>query len=208
MNCQSCGSEMPDGICEALGCVDGLYRQLPAIIDPDKPVEKGQLEGLFPVKSEHEPRYKFLSYRYQGFTLKESQKKSEVSIQQIQYWRRMDPQFRELELGLLGPNRNQIRKEIFGLAYLRNYALILEKDYTVLQKDAELGVETLTKEEEAYLRRIRQFYTPMQMQNMQQLIDGLGVKRGEETEEFANIIKRVTRKAEVTETVEYRNDAE
>ena len=43
---------------------------------------------------------------------------------------------------------------------------------------------------------------------MQQLIDGLGIKRGEETEEFANIIKRVTRKAEVTETVEYRNDAE
>ena len=161
MNCQSCGSEMPDGICETLGCADGLYRQLPAVIDPDKAVEEGQLEGLFPVKSEHEPRYKFLSYRYQGFTLKESQQKSAVTIQQIMYWRRMDPQFRELEQGLLGPQRNQIRKEIFGLAYLRNYALILEKDFTVLQKDAELGQEILTKEEAAYLRRIRQFYTPV-----------------------------------------------
>ena len=208
MKCLSCGGEMLDGVCEVLGCVDGLYRQLPAVIDPDKPVEEGQLEGLFPVKSEHEPRYKFLSYRYQGFTLKESQKKSEVSIQQIQYWRRADPQFRELELGLLGPNRNQIRKEIFGLAYLRNYALILEKDYVVLQRDAELGVEALSKEESAYLRRIRQFYTPSQMEDMQRLIGGFGVKRGEETEEFANIIKRVTRKAEVIETVEYRSDAE
>lgn len=208
MNCQSCGSEMPDGICEVLGCADGLYRQLPAVIDPDQPVEEGQLEGLFPVKSEHEPRYKFLSYRYQGFTLKDSQRKAAVTIQQIQYWRRCDPQFRELESGLLGPRRNQIRKEIFGLAFLRNYALILEKDYTVLKKDAELGVEVLSKEEELYLRRIRQFYTPVQMENMQHLIDGLGTKRGEETEEFASIIKRVTRKAEVTETVEYRNDAE
>ena len=90
MNCLSCGSEMPDGICETLGCEDGLYRQLPAVIDPDKPVEERQLEGLFPVKSEHEPRYKFLSYRYQGFALKESQKKAEVNIQQIQYWRRTD----------------------------------------------------------------------------------------------------------------------
>ena len=46
------------------------------------------------------------------------------------------------------------------------------------------------------------------MENMQQLIEGLGIKRGEETEEFASIIKRVTRKVEVTEAVEYRSDGE
>lgn len=201
MHCQRCGGEMPDGICETLGCPDGMYRQLPAIIDPNGEVTEESIERLFPVQAEHEPRMKFLAFRYQGFTLLEAQKKAGVNIRQIQYWRRTDDVFRELELGLLGPNRNQIRKEMFGMAYLRNYALILEKDNRVLTKDMEMGKEALTDQEHAYLRQIRKFYTPAQAVQLQAFIDGLGIKRpeGEDEGTFGAFIHRITKKVETTE---------
>ena len=147
---------MPDGRCMSLGCAQGIG--LP-VINVDKGIDPPDAMALFPVLYHDQPKYAYLAYRYSGFTITESQCQAGVTLNQLKYWRGTDPEFREYELGIAGPNRTQIRKEILGQKFLHNFALVMERDRMVLQKAVAVGEEGLTKEEASYVRRIRAAYT-------------------------------------------------
>lgn len=122
-------------------------------------------------------RSRYLGLRASGFTFREAigligKHKSSVSK-----WR-LDPKFLELEDNLK-ELRNTLALEYAGLESLRNFRLVMEKDFRVLKKSLEKKTRTNADGDEVavpmesqdfqYLMKMRPFYTPQQLAAIQQL---------------------------------------
>jgi hypothetical protein len=121
----------------------------------------------------------FLGYRASGFTISEALHQIGCAHSTLSYWRKIDPDFLALEKRI--PEfRKSLGIEYANLEFLRNYRLVLEKDFRViarsLQKDPEGNPIALTYQEQQYLIKARSHYTPQQLQIMEALmaISGAG----------------------------------
>jgi hypothetical protein len=84
---------------------------------------------------------------------------------------RQDDSFNTVELKV--PEiRKELSKEYIELDFFRNFRLVLEKDYRIL--DRAIRDEVLTKQQHEYLLKLRTAYTPQQLQILEQVVRGTG----------------------------------
>ncbi len=116
---------------------------------------------------EENKKSKFLGYRASGFSIRESCRLTPVHEKSIFRWRREDPEFanREQRLPQL---RKTLGMEFARLEFVRNFRYVLEKDYRVL-KTAVTTPQLLTKDDQAYLLKLRGFYTPQQLDTINRI---------------------------------------
>lgn len=115
----------------------------------------------------------FLGYRASGFTIREALHQIGCAQSTVFFWRKTYPEFVELEKRI--PEfRKSLGIEYASLEFLRNYRLVLEKDFRVisksLQKDENGNPVSLTANEQQYLLKARSHYTPQQLQIMETLM--------------------------------------
>lgn len=152
----------------------------------------------------------YLAYRFTGFSIREAAQLTSIHEKSVRRWRVEDDRFKQLELEASGPGRAELRREVLHLLFVRNYHLVLRKDYEVLRRvlGYDLGAigaepQPLTRAEIDYLNRARAHYTPQQFEAIEQLING---QQGREFD-FSDFILKVYRRTK-EEGVEIRRQLE
>ncbi len=134
-------------------------------------------------------RARYLGLRASGFAIREALRLIGKAQSTLSAWRH-DEEFQSLE-NRIPELRNTLALEYANLEFLRNYRLILEKDYRVIKESLEKDKE-LSPQEHQYLLKLRSHYTPQQLQIMETLF------RGDTPEgfDFTNFIIEATRTQE------------
>lgn len=127
-------------------------------------------------------RSRYLGLRASGFTIREALKLIAKAHSTLSLWRK-DATFVDLE-NKIPELRKTLALEYAGLEFLRNYRLILEKDFRVIKgslsreevRGNEDKVLTIPQDSQdfQYLLKARAHYTPQQLQVIEQLF-GRGV---------------------------------
>jgi hypothetical protein len=131
--------------------------------------EESIVQSLLPWGRD-DAKARYLSYRASGFTIREALKICECAHSTLSGWRK-DPQFVQVEEHL--PEIAQkVRAEYVSLEFVRNFRLVLEKDYKVLKTCLNMSDEPVTKSDLDYLLKMRTFYTPQQLQIVEALAKG------------------------------------
>jgi len=114
---------------------------------------------------------KYIGYRASGFTIREAASLIGVNQRTIVRWREGDPTFASMEQQL--PElRKRLGLEYASMEFLRNYRLILEKDYNIIMNSMK---GPLPVQEHQYLLKARGHYTPQQLESLKGMIgDGTG----------------------------------
>jgi hypothetical protein len=126
----------------------------------------------------------YLGYRACGFSFREACRAIGVGKSTVSNWRAEDPEFVKLELDL--PNiRKQLAKDYVELEFLRNFRLVLEKDFRIIQKSLGNIMETnpetgraevaeMGKYDQEYLLKMRGQYTVDQMKALEAVVGQQG----------------------------------
>jgi len=132
-------------------------------------------QSLIPYNHD-DARAKYLGYRSSGFTTREALKLIGYGASALSMWRR-DSEFLAIENDL--PRyRKQLANEYVHLEFIRNYRLVLLKDYRVYQrsltteKDIEGHILPMSDQDHDYLLKARTHYTPQQLQIIESLMSG------------------------------------
>ena len=159
------------------------------------------METTLPVESQEESiprslvpynldddRSRYLGLRSSGFTIREALGLIGKAKSTLSLWRH-DPKFLELE-DSMPELRKTLALEYAGLEFLRNYRLVLEKDYRIVSdslqkhyredKDGAKIEIPMDSQDHKYLLQMRSHYTPQQLQAIEQLF-GRGKEGGKET---------------------------
>ena len=112
---------------------------------------------------------RYLGYRASGFTIREALAMVGCKQRTVEHWRREDSAFAAQE-AQLPELRKKLGFEFANMEFLRNYRLILQKDFEVIGKS--MGGELLTKQEAAYLLKARGSYSPQQLEIIKNFLSG------------------------------------
>jgi hypothetical protein len=135
-----------------------------------------------------DPKARYLGLRSSGFTTREALKLIGYGKSALSMWRVHDEEFAKLEADL-PKYRKQLANEYVHLEFIRNYRLVLEKDYRVLQDSLNPRTEVvkevtpneiisrvvtipMDKQDHDYLIKARGHYTPQQLQIIETLMSG------------------------------------
>lgn len=148
-------------------------------------------------------RARYLGLRASGFTIREALRLIGKAQSTLSAWRH-DETFSDLETRL--PElRRELALEYANLEFLRNYRLILEKDYRVI-KDSLDKTKVLTTQDHQYLLKLRSHYTPQQLQVIEVLYSA--GKQGQGLD-FTNFVLTMARtKEEVKIETRQRSESE
>lgn len=145
--------------------------------ETDTPSEVAIAETLLPWRKD-DNRARYLGYLACGFDADEGL----YMIGESRAWleeQRQDITFSKSELRI--PEiRKELAREYIELDFYRNYRLVLQKDYVVLErslgmdKDENGEVVPMTTYDQQYLLKMRSSYTPQQLQILQQVMSGQG----------------------------------
>ena len=113
----------------------------------------------------------YLSYRATGFAIEESCQLAEVPLRTLHRWRQTDPNFRAADGEKIAELRKQLANEYIRVEFLRNFRLVLVKDYLILKKSLTPIME-LNEQEHQYLLKMRSHYTPQQLAILEGLFQG------------------------------------
>ena len=177
------------------------------------------METVLPVESQEESiprslvpwnldddRSRYLGLRSSGFTTREALGLIGKAKSTLSLWRH-DPKFLELE-DSMPELRKTLALEYAGLEFLRNYRLVLEKDYRIVSdslkkhyredKDGDKIEIPMDSQDHKYLLQMRSHYTPQQLQAIEQLF-GRGNKDGERTDwtDIVLSMKRTTEEVKI-----------
>lgn len=125
-------------------------------------------ESITPYFPDNTKKTKYLSYRACGFAIREALKMVGVSQRTVMRWRATDPQFHHLDTLGYSDVKAKLADRYIELEFRRNYRLVLQLDYDVLTK-AAWGDEMTTREER-WLARVRQHYTPQQLEVLERIL--------------------------------------
>lgn len=142
-----------------------------------------------------------MGLRSSGFTIREALGLIGKAKSTLSHWRN-DPKFLELE-DRLPELRRELGLEYAALEFLRNYRLILEKDFRVAKdsltkhtkkdRDGNIVEAEMSSQDFKYLLQMRSHYTPQQLQAIEQLF-GKGGGSGEVN--FTDFVLTLSRKSE------------
>ena len=122
----------------------------------------------------------YLGFRASGFSVREALRAVGVGKSSLSNWRAEDAEFVRIENDL--PNiRKQLAKDYIELEFTRNFRLVLEKDFRVVQKSlgnimvknpetGELEADDMTKYDQEYLLKMRGQYTVDQIKALEAVI--------------------------------------
>lgn len=127
--------------------------------------------------SRDDDRSRYLGLRSSGFTIREALGLIGKAKSTLSLWRKNE-KFLELE-DRLPELKRELGLEYAALEFLRNYRLVLEKDYRVLRgsltkrsgqdKDGNKIPVPMDTQDFKYLLQLRSHYTPQQLQAVEQL---------------------------------------
>lgn len=149
------------------------------------------IEAIVPYFPSEPKKSKYLSFRACGFTVRESCQLTKITESAARHWRANDPEFNNLDTAGISDLKKQIGMEYLDVEFTRNFRLVLQKDLVVLMKSLTTK-DGLTPQEQQYLLKIRQFYTPQQLAIIQQLAGS--VKGG--TFDFTKLVFQISRERE------------
>jgi len=151
-------------------------------------------------------RSRYLGLRSSGFTIREALGLIGKAKSTLSHWRK-DTEFLRLE-DMLPELRKTLALEYASLEFLRNYRLVLEKDYRVIKdslvkrtrtdKEGDTVTVPMETQDYNYLLRMRAHYTPQQLQAIEQLFGGGGGGNGQPTN-FTDFVLSLTRTSTVEE---------
>lgn len=141
-------------------------------------------ESLIPHLAWDSRKTSYLAYRATGHGAREAEELTGVIGKTVQRWRLTDVRFVELEESITrsASARNQFASEAVRADYMRNYRMVLEKDFSVI-KATILSPGSLNHQDFQYLLKLRPHYTPQQLQ----AIEGL-FSEGKEGIDFAQLV--------------------
>lgn len=113
---------------------------------------------------------RYLGYRASGFSIRQAMSLVGRKARTVELWRRVDSKFSFYE-SQLGKVRSSLSKEFAHMEFLRNFRLVMLKDYNVFQKSIDRPKD-LTPQEQKYLLKARSGYTPQQLESIERLISG------------------------------------
>lgn len=130
-----------------------------------------------------EDKARYLGYRASGFTSREAMSLVGRNMRTLTNWRNGDAEFCRIEREELPTLRSHVGREIITLEFIRNYRMILLKDFNIIRKSLKMP-EKMSQGELQYLFKARQHYTPQQLAILQQLFseDGRDGKPADFTE--------------------------
>ena len=136
-------------------------------VQPDNPeaIVKSIVEQNWDSK-----KSRYIGYRASGFTIREAASLIKVNQRTIMRWRQEDPTFANME-NQLPELRKRLGLEYANMEFLRNYRMLLEKDYNIIMKSMELkDGEALPVQDHQYLLKARGHYTPQQLECLKGMI--------------------------------------
>jgi len=137
------------------------------VVKPESPENIAQ--STIPVTipyNRDDSKAKYLGYRCCGFTAAESLKLMDMSKSVLNFWRK-NAEFSNLE-SRLPELRATLGLEYAQLEFLRNYRLILHKDYSIISKSINYP-DGMSDRDYQYLLKARAQYTPQQLSIMEAL---------------------------------------
>ena len=152
-----------------------MTTELPVVGTPEESIPRAVVPW-----NRDDNRSRYLGLRASGFTIREALALIGDAKSTLSHWRK-DPTFLGLE-NQIPELKKTLALEYASLEFLRNYRLILEKDYRVFQEslkrhtkrvkingveqDVPVGMES---QDFQYLLKARAHYTPQQLQAIEQL---------------------------------------
>jgi len=139
----------------------------------ERTAEESIASSIIPYSRE-DARARYLGLRCCGFSPREALKLIGNAKSTLSSWR-SDAQFADLE-NRIPEFRKTLGLEYANLEFLRNYRLVLEKDYRVLKaslypvKDESGHTLPIPRQDQEYLLKMRSHYTPQQLQMIEALI--------------------------------------
>ena len=128
-------------------------------------------QSFIPTFSDDNKKATYLSYLIANFAHREACQLTPVSEKQVRRWKDADQNFLHICTDGLQALRKEFASTFIDMQFTRNFHLVLQKDFRVLYKDA-VGEVPLTKDENDYLGKIRQHYTPQSLAMVKQLLGG------------------------------------
>ncbi len=136
----------------------------------------------------------YLGYRATGFPVRQACYLAGITQSTLNRWRRADEAFANVENTQLAELQSQVGNEVVHLQFLRNMRLAMRGDFNILYK-AVHHLESLTKREFEYLKRIRGLYSAQDLMNVTRAL----APEAEAPIDFASLVMKLTR-----ETTEVR----
>lgn len=146
--------------------------QLPAVRDQDHPTEVLIAESVLPYMMGDSRKTLYLSYRVCGFTVREAAKLADCTQRSVMRWRAADPNFKAIDSHRLPEVRKKFGADFTQMEFLRNFRLLLKKDFDVIMKLVKGQI--LSKLEETYLSQMRKLYSPQQLEVLHRVLSGGG----------------------------------
>lgn len=112
----------------------------------------------------------YLSFRACGFTFREACGLAGVSESTVRRWKEAYPDFASLDQKeYVKELMDKFSYKYLEFEFLRNYRLVCKKDYDVLIKSIS-SPDSMSKQENDYLLKMRSHYTPEQLAVIQKLV--------------------------------------
>lgn len=137
------------------------------VLDPND--TQAVVENILPHFTDNSVKNRYLSFRASGFTVNEAVQLAGTSYPSVMRWRHQDHKFKELDTNGLSELRDQVGTNYIRMEFTRNLRLFLEHDRQIITKAVANHI-LLSPTEQAYLRAIRQQYTPQQMQALEMVL--------------------------------------
>ncbi len=152
-------------------------------VDKEETEDERLVQSLLPWNYD-DKKSKFLAMRASGFATREALNLCDSAKSTLSGWRKI-PKFVEIENNL--PElRQQIRMEYSSTMFFRNYVMVQNKDFQILERSLETDdidivdshgktrkrkiAAQLTKQENDYLLKLRTHYTPQQLEALNVLL--------------------------------------
>ena len=152
-----------------------MAEELPAVGTPEESIPRAVVPW-----NRDDDRSRYLGLRASGFTIREALALIDTAKSTLSHWRK-DPKFLDLE-ERLPEYKKELALEYVALETIRNFRLVLEKDRRVFQESLVKRTKTIEidgksvvvpvgmdSQDFQYLLKARAFYTPQQLQAIEQL---------------------------------------
>lgn len=127
--------------------------------DEEAPESEAMLMARIPLLSGSVNKVHYLSWRAMGFGIRESCQLSDITEATVRRWRVEDEDFADWEGKRLRELQKSISQDILRFDFMRNMRLAMSRDSQILFK-AACSLSDLTEREYDYLKKIRGYYTP------------------------------------------------
>ena len=172
------------------------------IVDGSSP--EGLAEAFLPYYPEDTKKASYLKFRVAGFGFVDSCLLADVHKKTVMRWRNDDPEFKRIDTADMATIRQKLAAQYLSIEFTRNMTLFLQKDFKILMKDALVGavptgekdpatgkdktISCLSKDEQNYLIKIRPFYTPQALAEIQQLAAGNNPTSDGKPKDFTDLV--------------------